>query len=113
MSSLLSLAPMALSFIPGIGPLTAAALTAGLTAGGGLLSGQGPLTALGHGAAAGGTQFGLNKLSSLINPSTIASNTTFGDPNQFAMMRTPSDLPINPANFSLNTGPSNLIGRLY
>ena len=67
-STLLQLAPMAAAFIPGLQPLALAAIAGGSTALGSMMQGQGPLSSLGRGAIAGGTQFGMNKLQGMMQP---------------------------------------------
>jgi len=116
MGSLLSLAPLVASAaFPALGPLA----LAGIAGGGGLLegilSGKGPVTSLGQGAIAGGTNFGLGKLGGLINDSSsIATNNTFGDPSQFTFsgLKQPNPL-LTGGTFSMNANRSSLVDNLF
>ena len=113
-SKLLQLAPMAAAFIPGLQPLALAAITGGSTALSSMLQGQGPLSSLGQGAMAGGTQFGFNKLQGMMQPQQSLQGTMMMNPsynNPYSVLNQPQRLPLSSINPQTQGYQNSLLNR--
>ena len=79
-----------------------------------MLQGQGPLSSLGQGAMAGGTQFGFNKLQGMMQPQQSLQGTMMMNPsynNPYSVLNQPQRLPLSSINPQTQGYQNSLLNR--